>query len=68
MERSNNELLQSIRTMAWERAKGELGSIPAASYTGSEVPPGRETKMQKFMKLRDEFIDKVESEGLIEGV
>tara|TARA_R100000908_G_scaffold21969_2_gene8876 strand:+ start:16184 stop:16348 length:165 start_codon:yes stop_codon:yes gene_type:complete len=54
--------------MAWERAKGELGSIPAASYTGSEVPPGRETKMQKFMKLRDEFIDKVESEGLIEGV
>lgn len=54
-----NDILQSMRLMAWERAKGELSSIGQASY-------GRNENIKLFFSLLEEFISKVEDEALIE--
>ncbi|MEP0004568.1 MAG: hypothetical protein ABJ387_03560 [Balneola sp.] len=64
MDIGHKELLQSLRAMAWERAKAKLNSITAASYTDS--PSKDHDKILRFIDLKAEFIKKVEEEELIE--
>jgi len=62
---ARDEHLQTLRLMAWERAKGELRSIGHAAYTAGDK--SREAAMQKYLQLLKAFIRTVEDEGLIES-
>ena len=55
----NDRVFASMRQMAWERAKGELKSMTCAMWDDCE-------KFEAFDNLLNEFIDKVEEEGLHE--
>ncbi len=61
------KILQSMRLMAWERAKGELKSINQANYPSS-LDEDSKARSNKFSKALKKFIKKVEYEGLIEGL
>ncbi len=50
--------IRALRSMAWERAKGELESM---YHTYWESP-----NYSAFVKLVEEFISKIEDEGLQE--
>lgn len=58
-----NDILQSLRAMAWERAKGELKSMLQTFYpdygNGGEVVYGKFNDLDECIK---EFIEKVEDE------
>lgn len=62
---SNKQLLQSMRYAAFERAKAELASIMHFSYSTTEDTLKRRTRYHEFYL---EFIDRVEREGLLDGV
>lgn len=62
---ARDEYLQSMRLMAWERAKGELKSIGHAAYTAGDK--SREDAMNRYLQLLNEFIRAVEDDGLIES-
>ena len=53
--------LRAMRTMAWERAKGELRSILVALPT---EPGEDEARYEKFKRELDDFIDYIEGNGL----
>jgi len=55
----NDRVFASMRQMAWERAKGELKSMTCAMWDDCE-------KFDAFDNLLNEFIEKVEEEGLHE--
>lgn len=57
------DILASMRQMAWQRAKAELKGMSCAKYYTDEEEHKRS---MKFMKLVKEFIEKVEYEGLHE--
>ena len=52
----DNRILQSMRQMAWERAKAEINSIFCAMYGGEE-------RYEKFSELYKEFVSTVEDNG-----
>lgn len=59
MSTTQTEVLQTMRAMAWERAKGEMRSILCTYWDEAE----------NFSALHDEigiFIKKVEGNGLLE--
>jgi hypothetical protein len=62
------EILQSLRLMAWERAKAELRSIGCADYplqcSNSRYVEWDE-KCEKRHKLIEKFIEEMEYESLI---
>lgn len=62
---ARDEYLQSLRLMAWERAKGELNSIGHAAYTAGDK--SREDAMDRYLSLLNDFIRAVEDDGLIES-
>lgn len=62
---ARNEYLQTLRLMAWERAKGELRSIGHAAYTAGDA--SREAAMGRYLDLLERFIRTVEDDGLIES-
>ena len=57
-------LRNTIRAMAWQRAKGELKSILETYYSGAY--PEDNEKFVKFDHLLEEFIKKVEEHGCSE--
>ena len=62
MEISNSQLMSALRTMAWERAKGELRSMLHTFYSGSDCG-------EQFNLLRaeiDKFIGHIEDHALQE--
>lgn len=60
---NNEDILASMRQMAWERAKAELRGMSCAKYYTNQEEHQRS---MRFMKLVKEFIEKVEGEGLHE--
>ncbi len=54
----SEELQQTLRLMAWERAKGELRSIGHAAYGGGD-------NMQLFLGYLEDFIECIEDDGLL---
>ena len=52
------EIDRMLRSMAWERAKGELNSMGYTFYD-KELE-----KFEKFSKQLDQFIDEIESNEL----
>lgn len=60
---NNEDILASMRQMAWERAKAELRGMSCVKYYTNEEEHKRS---MKFFKLVKEFIEKVEYEGLHE--
>lgn len=72
-DQTNNAILQSLRMMAWERAKGEIESIGHAMYLAAyptDVRGNRNElhdRFRKFRRLYRKFVKTVEDEGLIEG-
>ena len=65
MNLARNEVLQSMRLMAWERAKGELRSIGHAAYPSGDA--SRENAMERYLQILEEFIRAVENDGLIDS-
>ena len=53
--------LSAMRTMAWERAKGELRSMLQTYYASVD-----KDKFWQFSTALDEFISKVEGDALHE--
>lgn len=62
---ARDEYLQSMRLMAWERAKGELRSIGNAAYTAGDKRC--EENMERYLALMKEFIEVVDGDGLLES-
>lgn len=58
---TERKLLALQRSMAWERAKGELNSMLHTYYS---IADG--TKFEDFNKLLKEFVESVEENGLQE--
>ncbi|NID15366.1 hypothetical protein [Luteibacter yeojuensis] len=59
MSISNEELADTLRVMAWERAKGELQSTLRTFY-------GRREQFEALSQAIDSFVKQVEDEGLID--
>ena len=58
-------VIRTLRMQAWERAKGELNAMMAATWPGSDNPPTRDS--EKFNNLQaavDSFIVTMEDEEL----
>ena len=58
-------LVSVLRGMSWERAKGELNAILATYYPNYDLDNPHD-EYETFKKMVEEFIQKVEDEGLIE--
>lgn len=56
--------LKALRSMAWERAKGELFSMYHTFY-GETLPKG-ESRFDRFSKEVEVFVKRVEDHGLEE--
>lgn len=50
--------IRNMRTMAWERAKGELRSIKQTYWNNDNYVP--------YCRILEQFIRDVENEGIIE--
>ena len=59
---SETKELRSMRSMAWERAKGEMRSMLVTYYSSN----ASESNYNKFLALMENFIKEVEGEGLQE--
>lgn len=60
---ADDKVLSALRTMAWERAKGELRGMLHTYYDHS--PSDKvDSRLQKFRKATNEFIGRIEDEGL----
>lgn len=56
----DDRVLRALRGQAWERAKGELGSMLTTFWDGH----GNDEQFQKANKAIKEFIKHVEDNGL----
>lgn len=63
MSSTVEHILRALRAQAWERAKGELRAIAATFYGSSSATPGQ---LDGYTVKVEEFIDKIEDEGLAE--
>jgi len=60
---TNSQILQSLRLMAWERAKGEIESMFQTIYwTDNE----NDKRTDKLRKAFNDFVMEVEDNGLHE--
>ena len=62
-------IIKSMRQMAWERAKGELRSMEATFWNTADTiqeMKQNDAQSEKFTKAIEEFIEKVEDNGLHE--
>lgn len=57
-------ILRAMRTMAWERAKGELMSIGHTMYPNYDNEEERK-KRKRFFEIMEAFIQSVDDEELI---
>lgn len=57
-----SDIMSALRMQAWERAKGELAAVQAASSTCEE----RVERWGKMQQTIQEFVKKVENEALVE--
>lgn len=60
---TDENILRVLRAQAWERAKGELRAV-AATFFGE--PSAREGQFDAFDAAVNDFVAKVEDEGLAE--
>lgn len=56
---SEDKILRAMRTMAWERAKGELRAMFHTYYSSN----ASEESYEEFDKATEKFIKKVEDNG-----
>ena len=61
---SNIPVLQTMRMMAWERAKGELWSVSNTYWSAYDMDTAG--NFEKYQALTKAFIEAVENEGLTE--
>lgn len=62
MDDTASYILESLREMAWERAKGELSSIKAAMWSAEGEKQAK--KNARVAEAINEFIEKMEQEVL----
>jgi hypothetical protein len=60
MSINDDRVLRTMRAMAWERAKGELRSIGQTYWDGTS------DRYDRFKEEIEEFIKRIEDEGIIE--
>lgn len=60
----NEYITRSLRAMAWERAKGELRSIYHTFFSDDVF--NQPDQYDNFVKLTEDFIEQIESNGLNE--
>jgi len=53
--------LRAMRTMAWERAKGEIEAMKTTYYAS-----GIDDRLERFIEVVDSFIEHIENHGLQE--
>ena len=59
-----DEVLECLRSQAWERAKGELNSMLVTFRDTGGAPDGSTPRFDRLSELIGEFVEVVESEGL----
>ena len=60
---TSNEVIRTLRSQAWERAKGELRSMEHTFYSTQTSNPGQ---FEAFIQAVKEFVKYVEDAGLCE--
>jgi hypothetical protein len=58
---SEEKILRTLRTQAWQRAKGELQAV-LETYWDASVH-GKDAKFQKMKAAIESFVDEVEGEA-----
>ena len=58
-----NEVLECLRSQAWERAKGELNSMLVTFRDGDQTVP-KFSRFDRLSELIASFVKGVEDEGL----
>lgn len=61
----DDKILRTLRTMAWERAKGELMSM-AQTFWGNAETASCSSQFEKFKFEMNVFIKNIEDHGLHE--
>ena len=58
-----NEVLECLRSQAWERAKGELNSMLVTFRDGFSAGPSL-TRFDRLQEQIQKFVESIENEGL----